>query len=127
MNDSFKELKRIRKTSCKNLIEKSIRQTLSSREQATLLSIAVILLNSEEEVLQDYGYRIVLQYSNRTKDYLPLFEVALNYGYIPIAHVFEKELYKNRETVLMPSAFIRMESITLSSKQKCKKHSLSVV
>ncbi len=100
MNDSFKELKRIRKTSCKNLIEKSIRQTLSSREQATLLSIAVILLNSEEEVLQDYGYRIVLQYSNRTKDYLPLFEVALNYGYIPIAHVLEKELYKNRENAL---------------------------
>ena len=42
------------------------------------LSLAIIFINSENIFVQELAYRIIVICENRAKDYLPLYEIAVN-------------------------------------------------
>lgn len=63
---------------------------LTADDNRRMLSLAVIFINSDNIYVQQLGYRIIVIYGNRSKDYLPLYEVALNKGLYPIAKFIDK-------------------------------------
>lgn len=86
-------LKRIRKTSFPKLYKRYlIDDTLSSKDIQHLLSIAIIMINSENHLIQRLGYRIIVIYSNKTRDYAPLYEISINTGLYPIAKFIDQNL-----------------------------------
>ena len=54
-----------------------------------LLKIAIIFINFGDMDLQKLGYKILVNYSNKYKNYKPLYDFALNKGYIPISKYVE--------------------------------------
>ena len=74
-------LARIRNTDFSQLYKKFVlEKDLSLKDVQKILTIATIFLNSNNKDVQNFGYRIILIYCNRNKDYRPLYEVALNLG-----------------------------------------------
>lgn len=73
----------------KELITKEI-PTLSLEEKLFLLKLAIIFLNQNDGNINKLGYRIILEYSTKFSDYEPLYETAINQGYIPIVKFIEK-------------------------------------
>ena len=65
---------------------------LSLVDYQKILSIAIILINSSDIHLQHLGYRIVVIFSNRTKNYRPLYEIAINKGLYNIAKFIEMRI-----------------------------------
>ena len=81
-------IRRLFNTSFNDLYEKLVLgQHLESTEFVKLLSIAVILANQSDLELNRLGYRIVLLYGNSTNDYIPLYDISLNTGLIPVANL----------------------------------------
>ena len=74
-------------------------EDLSSKEYERILSIAILFINTEILYIQRLGYRIIVIYGNRTGDYSPLYEIAINKGLYPIAKFIDsKYLSGERET-----------------------------
>ena len=71
---------------------------LTPRDLQFLLKLGLIFLTYGDYSLAKLGYRIVLRYSNLYKDYTPLYDVAINKDYIPIAKFIEVS-YFNSETI----------------------------
>lgn len=85
-------LARVRNTDFPRLYRKFILdEELRLKDKEKILAVATIFLNSENTYVQNFGYRIVLVFCNRTKDYRPLYEVAVNLGYIPVAKSIDWE------------------------------------
>lgn len=78
-NTNFRELYQIL------ILNKEIPKT----QQEKMLHIAVILINCKDDILNKLGYRIILKYSNKTGDYVPLYDIAINEGFIPITKYIE--------------------------------------
>ena len=57
-----------------------------------ILSIATLFLNCLNENIKRLGYRIVVIYCNRTKDYRPLYDVTTNIGLLPISSFIEEQI-----------------------------------
>lgn len=68
---------------------------LTQNDLIELLKIAVIFLNYGDGNLQKLGYRIILRYSLLYNNFTPLFDVAINKGYIPISKFIEKKYFDN--------------------------------
>lgn len=84
-------LRKLKNTSFPDLYRRfMIGGELANSELVSILSIAVVLINLEDEVLQHLGYRIVVEYSNKSGNYRPLYEVAINYGLYPISKYIEE-------------------------------------
>ena len=81
----------------KELITKEI-PTLSNEERMFLLKLAIIFLNQDDSNINKLGYRIILEYSTKFSDYEPLYETAINQGYIPIVNFIEKH-HLNKEQI----------------------------
>ena len=73
------------------LLDKDISQS----DIKKMLSLAVIFLNSNDENVTKLGYRIIVIYSNRYKDYGPLYEVSINKGLYPIAKFIDEHFVEN--------------------------------
>lgn len=72
------------------------REKLNIIDYEKLLTLALIFLNQEDINIQRLGYRIIIFYSNKTKDYIPLYDVSINSGLIPISKYIENlENYKS--------------------------------
>jgi len=73
-----------------------LNDTRSSNRESNihLLKVAILLLNCKDSNLRKFGYRIVLRYSNLYNDYQPLFDVAVNNGYIPVSKFIEERYYE---------------------------------
>lgn len=67
---------------------------LTDEEKFSLLRFAVIFLNHGEHALEKFGYRIILRYSNAFNDYQPLYDIAINKNYIPVAKFIEQKHFK---------------------------------
>lgn len=99
---------------------------LSDDDKLFLLKIAILFLNQEDSYINKLGYRIILEYSTKFKDYEPLYEVAIDQGYIPIANFIENHHIDNKNTtnnffLLWLSAFnntFKRGDIFLSCQQK---------
>lgn len=67
---------------------------LNDSQLKHILKIAVVLLNAGDRNLKMLGYRLILSYSNLYSDYEPLYDAALNLGYIPVS-TFIEEMHFN--------------------------------
>ncbi|NCA93786.1 MAG: DEAD/DEAH box helicase [Sphingobacteriia bacterium] len=72
-------------------------ERLTENENFLLLKFAVIFLNYGEEHLEKFGYKIILSYSNLFTDYKPLYDVAINKDYIPVAKFIEDKYLSSEE------------------------------
>jgi len=83
-------LNRLKKTNFENLYKKlTINEGLNNNELTQILTLAIIFLNSKSADLQHLGYRIIVFYSNLTKNYRPLYDISINSGLIPINKIIE--------------------------------------
>ncbi|MFW6311614.1 MAG: DEAD/DEAH box helicase [Nanoarchaeota archaeon] len=86
-------LRQLRNTNFSTLYKKLLTSSsLNNIEKEKILEIAILFLNSSNKTLQELGYRMVLRYSNKFKNYVPLYDVAINKGYIPITKFIENEI-----------------------------------
>lgn len=72
-----------------------------------ILEIATLFINSVNQNIKKLGYRIILVYCNRTNEYKPLYEIAVNTGLTPIAHFIENNIMNNAQS----NIFIEMNAI----------------
>lgn len=83
-------LRTLRNTNFSTLYKKLLLgEKLGEQEKEALLKIALILINAGDDNAQGLGYRIVVLYGNHLSDYEPLYDVAINKGYIPVTKTIE--------------------------------------
>ncbi|GAA4146278.1 hypothetical protein GCM10022216_31000 [Sphingobacterium kyonggiense] len=70
---------------------------LTEEELINLLSIAIVFSNWGDNDLQKLGYKIIVSYSNKYSDFKPLYDFAINKGYIPISKFIESNHSLNKE------------------------------
>lgn len=80
---------------------------LSPGDYQKILSIAIILINSSDIHLQHLGYRIVVIFSNRTKNYKPLYEIAINKGLYNIAKFIEITMSNQSDNFFVEFSYFR--------------------
>lgn len=68
---------------------------LDETEKHHLLKNAIVFTNFGDINIQKLGYKIIVTYSNRYNDYKPLYDFAINKGYIPISKLVELKYSKN--------------------------------
>ncbi|MDR6372247.1 hypothetical protein J2795_003094 [Chryseobacterium bernardetii] len=78
-------------------IKLQLGQNLSEEEIINLLSNAIIFSNWGDSNLQRLGYKIIVSYSNIYSDYKPLYDFAINKGYIPISKFIENNHSSNKD------------------------------
>jgi len=76
----------------------SISPELSDENKIKILRWALFFFNSEDEGVKRLGYRIIVRYSNQYKDYIPLYDISLNAGFIPISKHIENNHFNKDET-----------------------------
>lgn len=54
-------------------------------DKLKILSSAIFLINSEDKVLQNFGYRLIVSYCNATSDFKPLYDISIRQGLFPIS------------------------------------------
>ncbi|ELW8948529.1 DEAD/DEAH box helicase [Yersinia enterocolitica] len=79
-------LLQLKKTEFYNYYSKLfVKKELTMKEIQILLSLTIVFINQEDIHIRRFGYRVALLYANKTKDYIPLYEIAINQGLIPVA------------------------------------------
>ena len=74
----------------KNVFSKMLlNNKLEENEVFALLKNAILFLNFGDLDLQKMGYKILINYSTKYNDYKPLYDFAINKGYIPISKMVE--------------------------------------
>lgn len=99
-------LARLRNTNFKEIYGKLVvGETKARIEFEKLLALAIIFINNKSNAdISRLGYRILVFYCNFTKDYKPLYDVAINEGLIPVVKLIENlEKYK----IKFESSFFR--------------------
>lgn len=99
---------------------------LTYNDKKFLLKLAILFLNQDDEHINKLGYRIIVEYSTKFNDYRPLYEIALNQGYIPIVkfieeHYIDSNQFNNNFFLNWLSSFgdtFRKDNIYLSCQQK---------
>lgn len=94
-------LKEFRKNYSSSFFENSYQKLqlnidLSDTEVRHLLKNAIVFSNFGDIDLQKLGYKILVSYSNKYNNYIPLYDFAINKGYIPISKFVESK-YFNEE------------------------------
>ncbi len=106
VNPKQLSIRRLLNTSFDQLYQKLfLGAELSPKESVKILSIATILSNQNDIELKRLGYRIVLLYGNLTEDYIPLYDLAINTGLIPVANLIKNFLIEH-EKKLIRSVFV---------------------
>lgn len=54
-----------------------IGKKLNQKQYETLLAIAICFTNADDINVQQWGYRIVVEYCNQTQDYMPIWALYL--------------------------------------------------
>lgn len=101
-------LLRLRNTGFSHLYQKLLFDKVESKQEyKKILSIAIIFINEKSPDLSRLGYRVLVSYCNLTKDYKPLYDIALNEGLIPVVKLIEKlEKYTTRFSESFFNSFI---------------------
>lgn len=107
-----------------SLFEKLIlNKEISDEEIQYLLKTAIFFLNFGDTYLQKLGYKILVVYCNRYNDYKPLYDFAINKGFIPISKFIESKNSTEKDSFfnMFFSAFhenFKEQSYYLSNGQK---------
>jgi superfamily II DNA or RNA helicase len=86
----------VKKTKIEVVIRALNEGVLTDAQVLALFKIIILFINSPDEILNDFGYRLILKASNITRNYTPLYDVAINLGYIPLAKMLERGAIENR-------------------------------
>lgn len=70
---------------------------LTTKQYNSILAIAICCTNAESLNVQRLGYRIIVEYCNQTKNYIPLYEVAINKGLYPVSKFIESHYITDNE------------------------------
>lgn len=90
-------LSKIKNTNFSLLYDKFIvGERLTPKQLESLLAICICFTNAKDTNVQQLGYRIIVDYCNRTKNYVPLYEIAINSGLYPVSKFIEQN-YINDE------------------------------
>lgn len=82
---------------------------ITENERIKLLEIAMLLLNSRDDYLSEFGYYIIVSYSLQLKDYLPLFEISERLLNFPVINFL-----KNKKLVkIVDNFYAEMENIVM--------------
>ncbi len=68
------------------------------KDKLKLLKWAIIFCNQDYQEARKLGYRIVVRYASLFNDYLPLYDVALYEGFMPVAKFIEANFFDNNRT-----------------------------
>ncbi len=100
---TLRKIRKIKNQKFSNLYEKLlVEKELSQKEKLKILEIALIFINSQDVLIKKFGYRIIVIYSNKYNDYVPLYEIAINQGLYPISHLIEKNIIEeNRKNIFV--------------------------
>lgn len=71
---------------------------LTDEDINKILSMVVLFTNQSEEIMKRLGYRMALAYGNKTNDFTPLYDIAINTGLIPVVALL-KEIQELRLNV----------------------------
>ncbi len=96
---------------------------MSRGKYVRILALATLFINSTDENIKKLGYRIIVIYCNRTNDYKPLYDVAVNSGLVPVAHFIEDRIMNEEGNIFieMNAAFSKhfvINNIYCSLQQK---------
>lgn len=85
-------------------------EELKKEDITKILSMVVLFTNQNEEAMQRLGYRMALAYGNKTKDFTPLYDIAINSGLIPVVALLKaiEALPLNKTTVKKDSFLSNM-------------------
>ena len=84
-------LKKLNNTEFPLLYERFIiGEELSPKEYECLLAIAICLINATDVLVQQLGYRIIVEFCNQKNSYTPLYEISINKGLYPISNYIER-------------------------------------
>ena len=102
---------------------------LTDEDINKILSMVVLFANQSEEIMKRLGYRMALAYGNKTNDFTPLYDIAINSGLMPVVALL-KEIqdlplnigYRGRDSFLsnMVDSYIdnfRDDKIVLTEQQ----------
>ena len=89
-------------------------ENLSNEEKAFMLSVAVLLLRKYQvdrrlTSFVELAYYIILKYSLHCKDYLPLYDFAVNIGFYPIAQALTDEKKVQFDSISSSLIHLRIE------------------
>ncbi len=73
------------------------KELLTKKDLQFLLRNALLFLNQKDLETKKFGYSIILHYSLLYNDYIPLYEISLNLGFIPITHFIEKNIFSEKD------------------------------
>lgn len=123
MNIKKLTLSRIRNTNISYLYKELISDNkMSDVVSEKILTIAIIMLNDSDHYITNFGYRIILFYSNKTHNYKPLYDVTINKGLIPISKfIQDKFILKDDFFKLFNSSYMenyKDQNIYLTYEQK---------
>lgn len=90
-------IKRLRNTDFSDLYRDFIlERQMENRKYFKILALATLFINSQDDIIKKFGYRLVVMYGNQTGNYKPLYEISMNLGIIPITKFIEKK-YMNSD------------------------------
>ena len=67
-----------------------IGEALSWKEYECLLAIAICFTNAADVLVQQLGYRIIVEFCNQKNSYTPLYEISINKGLYPVSNFIER-------------------------------------
>lgn len=83
----------------------TVNNTLSYSEKSFLLATAILFLRHYEKdnkykTYADIAYYIILKYSTKYQDYVPLYDFSVNFGFFPIVQsLLNEQLYSEEKLV----------------------------
>jgi superfamily II DNA or RNA helicase len=83
----------------------TVNNTLSYYEKSYILATAILFIRHYEKdnkykTYADIAYYIILKYSNKYEDYIPLYDFSVNFGFFPIVQsLLKEELYSEKKLV----------------------------
>lgn len=84
-------LRMIRLTKISELLKPLYFSKESTQQSFIVLKTALLFLNSENDVVKEFGYRLLLKYANKTGDFVPLYDIAALLGFIPIMTMLKNQ------------------------------------
>ena len=85
-------------------------EELSPKEYECLLAIAICFTNATDVLVQQLGYRIIVEFCNQKNSYTSLYEISINKGLYPVSNFIERHCVSEEQRNFFTewnSAFLR--------------------
>ena len=104
-------LRKLNNTNFASLYDRFIvGEELSPKEYECLLAIAICFTNATDVLVQQLGYRIIVEFCNQKNSYTSLYEISINKGLYPVSNFIERHCVSEEQRNFFTewnSAFLR--------------------